>query len=406
MKRFIWALIIVLLTLVGLALLYQFREAILLFFLSLAITAVFRPMVEWFKNKGLPRTVAILLTYILGIGTIGVLVYFGIAALLRDSQALADQFSLSYTYYRETWLSGTGFLKAVADQLPPIEVLYQVITGTQGQDLARGILGVASGLVGVLSKLAITIVLSIYWSIDESRFERLWLSILPASSRVRAREIWQDIQVGLGAYIRSELLQSILMALLLSIIFSWMQLPYPAILGVTGALFWLIPWLGALLAMVLPVIVGFAIDPLTGAAAGLVTLLVLGLMEFVVEPRIFNRNRFSSLLIVLFMLALANVFGLIGVLIAPPIAAAVQIFFGNILSRPTTVVPADPLIQLTQLRSQLLRLREGRSDTDETVHHIDSWTNRLDGLIKKSEETVISENRPAVTPGSAPRVVR
>jgi hypothetical protein len=196
------------------------------------------------------------------------------------------------------------------------------------------------------------------------------------------------------------------MALLLSVLFSWMKLPYPALLGVTGALFWLIPWLGALLAIVLPVIVGFAINPLTGAAAGLVTLLVLGLMEFVVEPRIFNRFRFSSLLIVLFMIALADSFGLIGVLIAPPIAAAVQIFFGNMLSRPTTVVPADPLIQLTQLRSQLLRLKEGRSEADETVHHIDSWIERLDGLIEKSEATVNTENRPAVTTGTAPRVIR
>lgn len=401
MKRLIWGLVIVLLTLVGIALLYQFREAVLLFFLSLAVSAIFRPLVARLKSSGFPRTLSILVVYIAVIGIAGVLIYFGTAAILRDIQSLTDQFALNYTHFRNSAAAGTAFEQALAARLPPIEALYQAITGEQGEDLALGIFGVASGLAGVLSKVAIILVLSMYWSIDESRFERLWLSILPAAYRVRAREIYSDIETGLGAYLRSELVQSILMALLLSLLYAWMGLPYPALLGVIAALLWLIPWLGAALSLLLPFALGMSLGLDMAVAASMVTMLVLGLMEFVVEPRLFNRRGYSSILIVLFMIALADAYGLVGILIAPPIAAAVQILFSNLLARPAAVSPADPLVKLTQLRTRLLQLRETRGESDDVVPHIDSWIVRLDGLIQKTEEKMNSEERPPAAVGGA-----
>ncbi|MCZ7672142.1 MAG: AI-2E family transporter [Chloroflexi bacterium] len=59
--------------------------------------------------------------------------------------------------------------------------------------------------------------LSLYWSLDRVRFERLWLSLLPPEQRARARDIWQTIESDLGSYIRSEVAQSLLAGLLLGL---------------------------------------------------------------------------------------------------------------------------------------------------------------------------------------------
>lgn len=399
MKRLLQTLVIVLLTLVGLALVYQFRDALVMFFLSLAVAATFRPAIERVRKRGLPKSLAILIPYLFGIGMIGALVYFGIAAVLMDLREAADAFALGYSQFRSAAAAGTDIQQSIARQLPPIEALYNSITGEQGQAIATSILGIASGMAGFISKLIIVIVLSIYWNIDETRFERLWLTVLPASARVRTREIWRGIEAGVGSYVRSEVIQMILVSLLLALLYTLMGLPYPSLLAVMGALFWLIPWLGAVLAVIPPLLAGLAVGPGMAAAAALVTMLVLVIMEVFVEPRFFQRQGYSSILIALFMIALADVFGLVGILLAPPLAAAVQILFANLLTQPSAPAPADPLVQLTQLRARLLRLKEDRSILDDNLPQVDSWIKRLDGVIERAEQALSSEDRPPVGAG-------
>src|SRR6185369_9351425 len=100
------------------------------------------------------------------------------------------------------------------------------------------------------------LILSVYWSTNQVHFERLWLSLLPAEQRKLARNVWRTIELELGAYIRSEIIQSFLAGFLLTIGYWMLGCPYPALLGVFGAIAWLIPLVGAPLAMVLPLLVG------------------------------------------------------------------------------------------------------------------------------------------------------
>ncbi len=387
MKRIIWYTIIVLLTLGGLVLLWQFRGAVVLFFLSLATAAVFRPGIEWLHSRGVPRIVAILITYILGLGTvIGLLAAFS-GPVLAELQQLTNDFTSAYTRFLTAAPQGSQFERELASQLPPLENLLKGIAGNQGAALAGTLLGFASNLLDGLSQFIIVIVLSIYWSADEVHFERLWLSLLPGAQRTRARAIWRETEKGVGAYIRSELIQSILAALLLWLAYRLIGLPYPTLLALLGALVWLIPWMGALMAVIVPFLLGMMISVPLGIAAAAVTLLILGVMEGVVEPRFFNRKRYSSLFIILMIIALSDVYGLVGLLIAPPLAAAIQIFFSHILAQPSTEAAVDPATQLTNLRAELSRV-EQMGPPEEDAPRVESLMERLRGLINRTEEAI------------------
>ena len=100
----------------------------------------------------------------------------------------------------------------------------------------------------MIGQLLISLVLSIYWSVDQQHFKRLWLSLLPFDMRARAREIWQEIETGLGGYLRSQLIQSMLALILMGIGFQVLGLKYAVALAFLGAIGWLIPWVGVLLA--------------------------------------------------------------------------------------------------------------------------------------------------------------
>ncbi|RPI84060.1 MAG: AI-2E family transporter, partial [Chloroflexi bacterium] len=133
MRRLVLTTVIVLLTLTGLILLYEFRYALLIFVLSLAVAAVFRPIIRRFQKAGIPNVLSIILPYILGFGILGTLLYFGGAFLLEDLRELSDEFALDYARFRQSAEDGTRLQQVIAAQLPPVEVLYESIAGEQGQ---------------------------------------------------------------------------------------------------------------------------------------------------------------------------------------------------------------------------------------------------------------------------------
>jgi putative permease len=219
-------------------------------------------------------------------------------------------------------------------------------------------------------------------------FERLWLTLLPAGERSRARGIWREIESGVGNYIRSEFVQVLLAGLLLGLLYSVIGLRYPTLLALAGALAWLIPWLGAVLALIPAFLVGMqgGLGMAVLAAAG--TLAVLAAMEVIVEKRFFERGRYSSVLLVLVAVAMADVMGLLGVIISPPLAAALQILGHRLLLRPATVQATDPRVQLNALRRRLEDVKDQAAQAQPAPPHVTSIVERLEQVIQDAERAM------------------
>jgi putative permease len=135
--------------------------------------------------------------------------------------------------------------------------------------------------------------------------------------------------------------------------------------------------------------------PITAAVAALCTVLILLLLEFVVQPRLVGARRFSSLLIILTMMAMASVAGLVGLLAAPPLAAAIQILLEQLLptasERP--VVAAVPLQErLAAARAVLASMPESAAPEATSV------LDRLSQLVEKASQ----EEEGTGVLGSAP----
>jgi predicted PurR-regulated permease PerM len=128
--------------------------------------------------------------------------------------------------------------------LPPIEELDALVSESSTTTLLWGLFGITQGIVNVLAQLLVAIALSIYWTADQLHFERLWLSLLPPQQRIRARHLWRTLEGSIGAYLRSEVLQSLLVGALLTAGFYAMGLSYPFLLATLAAISWFIPLIG------------------------------------------------------------------------------------------------------------------------------------------------------------------
>jgi len=388
MKRLIWSAAIVFATLAGLVLLWQFRLAIVLFLLSLVTAAAVRPATDSLAESGLPRGVSILLVYLAGLLVLGAFLYLISGPFLKDLQQGTDNFVQTYEQIMSEWPQGTAFQQFVVAQMPPPDDLYKAIAGERGSMLLQNVIGMAQGFMVVVGQFFIILVLSIYWSADRLHFERLWLSLLPAERRTHARRIWRDLEQGVGAYTRSELLQSLIAGIVLGAGYWMIGLDYPVLLAAVGALLWLIPWLGAVLAMILPFVVGIGVSPLIAAVAVIYTLGVLLVLEALVEPRLFNRGRYSSLLVVLFLIVMTEAYGLLGLILAPPLAASVQILFRHLVRFFSSPSQVDTEQQIAALKQRLQEIRLELDEREEPSPEVSSLATRLEALIDKSEQAL------------------
>jgi predicted PurR-regulated permease PerM len=370
-----------------LALAWQFNEAIVLFILSLAVAAAFRPLINALNGRGVPRSLALVLSYGVGLTFLSATLIAISKPMVMDVQGLTDNVLDSYERVRGQWVdSSTPFYQGLAAQLPPTEALYEAISEERRNQLAEAIFGVAEGVISFGGRVAVIIILSIYWTADQVRFERLWLSILPVDRRSTARKIWREIEEGVGAHLGSEILQSILAVLLLWIGYSALGLEYAALLSASGALIRLIPWFGAVLAVIPPLLVGLGHSSWAGLGAATFTLTILLLLGLVLEPRLFPRRQYNSILLVVIVFALAESFGILGVILAPPLTVAIQILFGQILQPQNATENIVLAGRITDLKSQLAEINTKVGETQiQLPQETLSLTERLTKLADKTK---------------------
>jgi putative permease len=404
LRRVAWFVALMLLTLTGLLLLWQFRAVVGLFAVSLAVGAALRPPIDYLASHRVPRGLAMLLTYLLALSVIGGLLYLMSGPLVAEIQQASNVLASSYERIKTDWPSQGLLLQLVAQRLPPSNELYANIAGQQGTALVGSLLGVTVSFFDLVSKVALVIVLSIYWGADQVHFERLWLSVLPAEQRLRARAIWRSIEVGVGAYIRSEVVQSVLAGVLLGLGFWAMGLHYPAALAFAGALTWLIPLVGGALAIVPVLLVGLANDPALALGAAMYTAIIFAILEWLVEPRLFNRRRYNSILVVFTMIAMADAMGVFGLLLAPPLAAAIQIFYDQLSAAPQVSTVTQTLPQIGQLRERLAAARALLDEMgEEALPETASMVARLEELIDDANKALQDDEERRVPPAERAR---
>jgi predicted PurR-regulated permease PerM len=358
MIRIVRYTVIVVTTLTVLLLLWQFGISIILFLLSLAVAAALRPVISSITGRNVPKRLALGIVYFLLIAAIiGSLLLIS-QPFLNDLQTATDDFVANYERAKLDWpLHGTLFQKTLAQRLPPSAELYGTLTSQGGIPVLEGVFGIAQNFFSLLGRIAIVIVLSLYWTADQFRFERFGLSLIHPEHHSKALHVWRSVETGVGAYLRSEIIQSALAGILLWLVYSMMGIRYPTLLAGWGAIARLIPWFGALIAVLPALLIGTGVSSTVGLLATIYTIAVLLILKLVIEPRFFLRSKYSSLLIVLFVIALAETFGFVGVVLAPPLAVAVQILFRHLYQFPAPTFSAEMTEQVTDIKERLLHLK-------------------------------------------------
>lgn len=177
-------------------------------------------------------------------------------------------------------------------------------------------------VISVISVLFLTF----YFMFDFERLSVLFLGLFPHEERTNIRELFANITEVVGQYMRGNLIISVICGIIIFTGLTLLHVPFALPIAIFTAIIDLLPFIGPMLAVIPPFILGFAISPLTG-------ILVLALYaayqqaeNVLIGPAIYNKTlNISSALIFLAIVVGGGIFGILGAFLALPVAASIPV---------------------------------------------------------------------------------
>jgi predicted PurR-regulated permease PerM len=400
LKQVALGTVLVALVVLGLALIVALRYVFLLLFLGIVVATALTPLVDRLRKFGLSQSTAALVAFgllllIIG-GILAALVPFFVAQLVQA----ATDLPAFYAGFRTTATSSQSqFLRGLAAQMP-VDPFTQ-ISGEGGVALGAQIAALLPSLAGTLLFSVLVMILSYYWLYYRALAIQSVALLVPINQRTGAVELWNEIETKIGSFVRGLAILGFVIGLLSAIGYVAIGLPYGLTIAIIAGILEAIPYVGPLITLVLAGIVGLSVSQSMALLAIGIAMVIQFLENAIVVPRVMDRAVGVSPVVTLLALAVfSDLFGLLGALLAVPLAAVFQVLLDRVMLR--SVSPAEQDIggrdKLALLRYQTQDLandlrqqvraktQEMDADVDAAEEELEALLVDLDGLLAAAQE--------------------
>jgi predicted PurR-regulated permease PerM len=285
------------------------------------------PAASWFVNHKLPRWAATTLVFAIFLALLGAFVGAAIPPLVQQAGELIHQ-APQYIQQAQDHSSAVGRLN---DRFH----LQQRITdavNSSGGSLLNDVVSAGTAVFDAVADVLIVAVLTVYFLAEMPRIRTTLYRLVPHTRRPRAILIGDEVIAKVGAYVLGNVLISVIAGLATFLWLTAFSVPYPLLLGIFVALFDLVPVVGSTIAGVVVAAVALTVS-LPVCIATTVFFVVFRLAEdYLLVPKIIGRAvKVPALTTVVAVLIGGALLGMVGALVAIPIAAALQLLIQEIL---------------------------------------------------------------------------
>jgi predicted PurR-regulated permease PerM len=297
-------------------------QYVLIFVVAIFLAVALDPLVKWLDRRGLKRPFASPLV-VLGIA-------LTIVAFLSLSGAqLREQAGVVGSRMSESWQQIKTQLPApVARMIPDGSQPAAPASGEGGAQTGQGGGGsslasrVGLALFSGVTSILIALVVTVYLLIDGRRTYEWFVAFAPPARRERVHRTAEEARLAIIGYMRGNIATSALAAVVTFIVLASLQVPAALLLGIVAGILNFVPVVGIFLSLVPAVMLALTVSP-TVALTVAAFYLAYNLVEnYYIQPKVYGHEmQLSSLAVLGAFVAGAELGGVIGALIALPIAA-------------------------------------------------------------------------------------
>lgn len=306
--------------------LWQLSNLVLLLLAAVVIASAAEPGVEFFLKHKFPRPLAVVSVYASVLAILASVVWFFVPPVLAETSAVL---AILPQYLSQAQSLGLSFLGGAQGAS-----LFESVLSLQSAfaDTGTGVLSFISSLFGGAFYFLLTIVVSIYFSFQETGIDDFLRLVTPAKDREYVLGLWKRSQKKIGLWMQGQLLLSVIITVLLYLGLSLIGIEYALLLAIFAGIMELIPVFGSFVAAVPGLMATLVTGDLTLVliVAGLY-LIVNQFQAHLIYPLVVKKIvGVPPILVIIALLAGGQLAGLPGVLLAVPIAACIQEFVNDI----------------------------------------------------------------------------
>lgn len=303
------------------------------FFIGVVLAWLFNPLVNKLEDKGVKRTVSVALVYISVLIFLGLLIWAMVPPLIEQITDTTKAFTLYVTESSDLLSNivtkldpqGTLGLKAVEKNI--YESLLAYVTNI-GTNLPNTIINIVSSIVSGMGSILIGFVIGFYLLFNFNSVTQHIRNLVPKKNKETVFSLMDKTTDILFEYIKGTMLVSALIFLTCLIGFSIIGLKSPLLFALICGITNLIPYVGPYIGAAPAVIVGFAQDPIIGILILIFCIIAQTLEGNFLTPMVMSKKLdIHPVTVIIMLLIFGHFFGIIGMILATPIAAIFKVFF-------------------------------------------------------------------------------
>ncbi|HLD92457.1 MAG TPA: AI-2E family transporter, partial [Patescibacteria group bacterium] len=239
--------------------LYFIRDIVLQLFAALLLMTILNPIVKKLSKIKIPKTLSVLVSYILIFGVFGFAIGILLPPLVEQTTNLANNLPKYFQDSGITKYANGDVLKEIVSQLGSVP--SQVIKA--GFSFFTNILNILTVLI-----------FAFYLLLVRDKFEKNLEFMFGKTKGEDMSKLINQLEVRLGGWARGQLLLMLLVGISSYIGFIILGIPYALPLALLAGIFEIVPYLGPVVASIPAIILGFSISPFVGGATiGLAVLI-------------------------------------------------------------------------------------------------------------------------------------
>ncbi|HLA97495.1 MAG TPA: AI-2E family transporter [Anaerolineales bacterium] len=376
-RQVVYATLLVAGVIVSFLLLYRFSHVVIILFSAIVLGMAIRPAVDWLRKRGLSPTVGVLIIYLALLALILGIFVLTLPVLVEQIEAIASDFPVRYSNFRlSLFQSRSFFLQQIALQLPfDLNFLSPFLVGI-GENSEET--GTSPTIIDTLTRgvlfLTAILVLGFYWTQESERNIRAILLWIPSGRRGLVRKYLAEIETKVGRFVLGQGVLCIVIGAVTLPVYILIGLPYALVLAILAGIMEAVPVFGPALGAVPALVVAFSINASKAIWVILATILIQGLENYLLVPRVTRRSVGVSPIVTLLSLAtLTSLLGIAGALLAIPMAAIIQtsIHRFSILSGAGNRQDLDGRDKFSALRYEAQNLLQGTRNQLRNNKNID-----------------------------------
>jgi predicted PurR-regulated permease PerM len=292
--------------------------------LALFIAIGLDPILVVLVRRGVGRGLAVGIVTLGFVLLVAAFVLAAVGPLSHEIQTIVK----NYPRYKSNIAQGKGWAGKLAVRLH----LTSYLKGSQKLKIPfGGILGAGKVLLSLGVATISVIALTVYFLIALPGVKRLWLSLLPKSRRVRAALLTDEVFSRVGGFMLGNLLTSVISGVGTYVWLLIFGVPYALLLSLVVALFDLIPLVGSTIAGIIVSLVALTKGLPVAIATVAFYVVYRYLEDFLVNPRVMKHTvKVTPGLTIIATLIGGTLLGLIGALVAIPVAATIHLLLEEV----------------------------------------------------------------------------